>query len=128
MTEAEIVVERQLEAYNRGDYETFAACYHKDIVSHDLQTNHRQMGGEQFFKYYENKFAQNPHLHCKVIHRIVHGNLIVDEEIISDYRDQDHKEFVIYQVEDGVITQMWFTQEIPLVTANEECRNCALST
>ena len=119
---AEQVVEMQLAAYNNRDYDAFASYYHKDITSVDLQSNtaSREMSGEGFFSYYRNKFLENPNIHCSVTNRIILGNLVVDEEVISDYRSQEHKEFVIYQVDDGLITKMWFTQEIPLTELEEE--------
>ena len=121
---AEQVVEMQLEAYNNRNYEAFASYYHQDITSVDLQSNttSREMSGAEFFSYYRNKFAENPNIYCTVTNRIMLGNLVVDEEVISDYRNQEHKEFVIYQVDDGLITKMWFTLEIPLTALKEKAK------
>lgn len=109
-----LIVDKQLEAYNHLDFETFAACYHETISSYDLETGQRlsNMCGEQFFSHYQEKFKKNPEIHCKVVQRMVHDNLIVDKEYITSYRGKNHHEMVIYMVEGGLITKMWFTKEI----------------
>lgn len=104
------VVNRQLEAYNRHDYEVFSACYRTDIISFDLNTSEKiiEMSGSNFFNHYRNKFLENPQIHCAVIERIVNGNLVIDKELISHFQGDNHSELVIYQVDDGVISKMWF--------------------
>ena len=113
-SDVEEVVDRQLVAYNSSDYETFASCYHEDIISYDLETcaSNPQMCGEKFFAHYKDKFTNNPHIHCEVTMRFVHGNLIVDKEIIRGYQNKTHTELVIYQVDGGRISKMWFANEI----------------
>lgn len=110
MQAPENIVDIQLEAYNRGDYAAFAACYHTDIVSYDLMTSqpNPHMSGSHFFAHYATKFLENPKIHCLVTQRIVHNNLIIDQEIISRYGLQEYGEVVIYQVDQGLISKMWF--------------------
>ncbi len=112
----EEIVDLQLEAYNRANFETFAACYRRDIVSYCLMSAlpNLNMCGDAFFSHYRKKFSENPNLHCKVTKRLVHDNLVIDQELISDYRNQNHTEVVIYKVEEGLISAMWFSREIPL--------------
>jgi hypothetical protein len=110
------IVDKQLEHYNRGEFEPFAACYHPEIVSYDLETSkpNPQMSGAAFFAHYKKKFAENPKLHCQVVQRVLHDHLVVDKEKISDCRSQDHTEMVIYQIDNGLITKMWFSRELPI--------------
>lgn len=112
MNNAEIieVVNKQLEAYNNRNYETFASCYRSDIISFDLHTSKviEEMSGSGFFEHYSEKFKENPEIHCKVTERIVNGNMVVDNELISNFQGGSHNELVIYQVEDGIISKMWF--------------------
>lgn len=110
--EIEEIVDRQLDAYNRGDYEVFAACYHENISSYSLETSTLipEMSGANFFAHYHRKFLENPQIHCQVTERVVHDTLIVDNEIISDYRNRRHRELVIYQVIDNKISKMWFSK------------------
>lgn len=108
------VVDNQLRAYNELDFETFALCYHKDIVSYELETGAgiEKMSGEHFFAHYRKKFKENPEIHCKVVQRMIHGNLVVDKEYITACNKRNHHEMVIYKIESGLITKMWFTEEI----------------
>lgn len=112
--EIEEIVDRQLNAYNQGDYETFKSCYHEDISSYEFESSKMivEMCGENFFSHYQRKFLENPNIHCEVTERIVHDNLVVDKEIISDYRSQKHRELVVYQIENNLILKMWFSKEI----------------
>ncbi|MBA2729010.1 MAG: hypothetical protein H0U49_12670 [Parachlamydiaceae bacterium] len=104
------VVNRQLDAYNKRDYESFASCYCSDIISFDLNTSEQilEMSGSNFFKHYSNKLQENPKIHCKVIERITCGNLVIDKELISNFQGANHDEVVIYQVEEQLISKMWF--------------------
>lgn len=107
-------VDQQLKAYNALDYESFVSFYAKDIQSYDIHSNSRieSMCGESFFSHYKAKFAKNPNLFCEVTERIVHGNLVIDKERITGCNNACHTEMVIYKVENGLITAMWFSEEI----------------
>lgn len=107
---AEEVVKVQLDAYNANDFNTFADCYDKKIISYDLNTGNRidELSGDQFFSHYRCKLSENRNIHCLITQRIVIDNLVVDKEIISNYRSTSCEELVIYQVDNGVITKMWF--------------------
>lgn len=106
------IVNKQLEAYNTHNYEVFSTCYHNDIVSFDLNTSEKieEMSGSNFFTHYFDKFLENPQIHCTVIERIVNGNLVIDKEHISNFQGNEHNELVIYQVDDGLISKMWFNR------------------
>ena len=111
----EVIVNGQLEAYNKGDYEAFAAYYNEEIISYDLETCRPipQMSGPSFFTHYRKKFAENPKIYCRVVHRILHGNLVIDKEVISKYStNRDHEDLVIYEVDNEKISKMWFGKEI----------------
>jgi|GEM_PF-3484398 hypothetical protein len=112
----EKIVDLQLKAYNEGDYPLFASCYDKNILSFDFETASiiSHLSDSSFFDYYRQKFIENPDLHCEVTQRIVHGNLVVDQEIISHFQSQVHKEMVIYQVDGDLITKMWFSKVEPV--------------
>ena len=104
------VVDRQLDAYNKRNYQIFTSCYQSDIVSFDLNTLEtiEEMSGDNFFRHYSKKFQENPEIHCQVIERIISGNMVIDKERISNFQGGNHDELVIYQVDKGVISKMWF--------------------
>lgn len=108
------IVDKQLKAYNNLDFEMFASCYHENIQSYDLETQVQleNMCGEKFFAHYKEKFKQNPEIFCEVTERITHDNLVIDKEHITACRGNSHREVVIYKVEDGLISKMWFSKEI----------------
>jgi hypothetical protein len=108
------IVDKQLKAYNQLDFETFASCYHENIKSYELETQAQleNMCGDKFFLHYKEKFKKNPEIFCKVTERIVHDDLVIDKEYITTCKGRNHKEMVIYKVEDGLITKMWFSKEI----------------
>ncbi len=108
------IVDGQLDAYNRGDFDLFSSYYHPNIITYDLTTcqPNPKMCGSLFFAHYKKKFIENPKLFCCVTERVCHANLVIDKEQISDYRDSKHVELVVYQIDNGLITKMWFTQEI----------------
>jgi hypothetical protein len=108
------IVDKQLQAYNEKDFETFASCYHKNILSFDIETQSpiESLSGENFFTHYQNKFCDNPKIFCEVTNRMVHNDLVIDQEYIRAYKGKNHREIVIYKVEDGRISKMWFSKEI----------------
>lgn len=110
----EVIVDQQLVAYNEGNFPVFAACYRADIISYDLETLQLlpHLTGPNFFTHYHKKFTENPKIHCKVVQRLCHHNLVIDKEIVSDYQSRQHSEMVIYEVQKGLISKMWFTKEI----------------
>lgn len=107
----EEIVDRQLDAYNRRDFETFASYYHPQISSFNLESSQilPEMTGNRFFEHYRKKFIDYPELHCKVTRRIVQGCFVVDSEEISFGENQKENELVIYQIEGQKIIRMWFS-------------------
>ncbi|MGR3952342.1 MAG: hypothetical protein QRY74_05555 [Chlamydia sp.] len=115
MNQEEEIVDRQLNAYNSGDYEEFSTCYHPDIISYRLEdaSINQKMSGAHFFDHYKQKLSKNPQIHCTVLQRMRHGRLIIDKELISNNQGNQYEELVAYEVENGLITKMWFCDEIP---------------
>lgn len=108
------IVNKQLKAYNECNFTEFSSCYAKDIKSYDFDSGCliKEMCGEKFFEYYQKKFKSNPKIHCEVINRITHDNLVVDKERIDFYEGSSHEEMVVYRLKDSLITDMWFSKEV----------------
>lgn len=113
---SEDVVNKQLIAYNEGDFETFISYYHPNITSFDLETakQNPSMSGMNFFAHYRRKFLEHPKIHCQIVKRVVHHDLVIDQEVISKSDNQKHSELVIYQVKEGRISKMWFSKIVNL--------------
>ena len=58
-------------------------------------------------------FADNPELHCTITERIVHGEWVVDHELVTGIQGSSRLRAVAtYQVRDGLIQNVWF---LPIV-------------
>jgi hypothetical protein len=114
------IVDKQLAAYNEGDYENFIIYYDPNIISFSLETGkpNPMMSGPNFFAHYKKKFLENSRIHCQVVQRIVYDDLVIDKEIISNHDNRSHSELVLYQIEGGRIAKMWFSKEMDIGAQN----------
>lgn len=107
------IVQRQLDAYNRRDLETFVACFHNDVQVFDLSSPKPRMSGtEELQKNYAALFQGSPNLKCEILSRKIFGNFIIDEESISGSSKfpDGFRVAAIYQVENALIKKVWFTK------------------
>ncbi len=112
MTETERLAQAQLDAYNAGDIDAFAACYAEDVEVFDLHSGERRMAGRDALREaYGRLFAENPDQHAELLGRIVQGATAVDHERVTG-RARGGVVFAvaIYQVEDGAIRRVWFAR------------------
>jgi hypothetical protein len=106
---AEIPVQRQLEAYNAHDLERFVAQYTDDVRVYRLPETDPVLSGKTAFAahYAANRFNL-PTLHAHVVNRIVSGNKVVDHERITGLEDQAVEAIAVYEVIDDRIRTVWF--------------------
>jgi len=58
---------------------------------------------------YGKLFADNPELFCTITNRIVHGDWVIDHELVTGVVDHPRARAVaIYDVRDGLIRNLWF--------------------
>lgn len=109
VTNPEAVVQKQLEAYNSRDIDTFLATYSNDAklygYPHTLETE----GSEAIRTGYSKFFESNPDLHCEIKNRIVIGNKVIDEEEITS-SGNTFNAVVIYEVENEKIAKVTFVR------------------
>lgn len=110
MSNPEIIVQRQLAAYNARDLEAFVACFSEDVVVRELQDGEIIAEGRTAFRdTYAPLFANCPDLHAKIVHRICKEDTVIDHENVTGMRDNEMVEAVaIYQVQDSLIHRVWF--------------------
>ena len=61
---------------------------------------------------YQRLFAKNPDIHCRVVKRIVQGNIVVDQEEVIGYADgQIVRAIAIYEIHDGLIRRLWVAMQ-----------------
>jgi imidazolonepropionase-like amidohydrolase len=106
----ETVVRRQVEAYNAHDIEAFLSFYADDVVVRRLPSGEVAWNGKQAMRpRYAKRFAENPELLCTVTTRIVHGDWVVDHELVTGVQDRPRVRAVsTYEVKNGLIQNVWF--------------------
>lgn len=109
--EMESLVQGQLEAYNRGDLESFCTHFHAEVVAVDLIGGETLcVGMKQFASRYERRFAAKPKLHCELRNRIVLESSVMDEEYVSGAAQLSGAVHAVamYGFRDGLIDRVWF--------------------
>lgn len=106
----ELLVQKQLNAYNLHDIEAFLDTYADDVELFDFPNKPIGKGKEQMRKEYGAMFKQVPTLHCQVTERIVQGNIIIDHESVTGFGNTPLKAIAIYEIEKGKIRKVYFKQ------------------
>jgi len=106
----ETVVQRQVEAYNARDIEAFLSFYADDVVIRRLPSGEVAWDSKEAMRpRYTKRFAENPELFCTITQRIVHGNWVVDHELVTGVKDRPRVRAVAtYEVRNGLIQNVWF--------------------
>lgn len=108
-SEAETIVQKQLDAYNNRDIDAFMATYTKDVKLYNYPNELRTDGQEQMRKSYEQWFKQTPDLRAFIKNRIVIGNKVIDEEQVTA-NGNIFNAVAIYEIENGLIKKVTFIQ------------------
>jgi imidazolonepropionase-like amidohydrolase len=106
----EAVVQRQLEAYNRGDVEAFAATYAEDVELFDLGADPKptRSGRAALVATYGPMLARlKPQ--AAIASRTVTGSFVTDHERVT-VNGNILDAVAVYQVEKGLIRRVWFAQ------------------
>jgi hypothetical protein len=122
-------VSAQLAAYNARDLEAFVACYAEDVKLWREHGVPSCMGHEDLREHYGPYFALNPRLNALLRGRLVGGACtVIDHEWVTGRSDGfDVEVFATFEVREGLITQVWFRQELRVaaaLSAGESLRNC----
>ncbi len=108
----EDVVQQQVNAYNARDIDAFLATYSPRIKIFDHPDSLLWSGLEEMRNVYTHRFESAPQLHCEIINRIVFGNFVIDREKVTGLPDdQVINAVAIYEVQEGLIQQVWFLRE-----------------
>ncbi len=115
LTKKEMVAlaQEQLDAYNKGDIDTFCKCYHPEVEAFQLHEKEPFLKGiENFKELYASKFKESPKLNAKLLSRIVLADHILDEEWVTGVINQnkDIHVIAIYSFKDGLISKIIFAR------------------
>lgn len=97
------VVDRIVEALNRGDVEGFVAGYSEDAAIEDGQGALIARGRDGLRGRYGPLFASTPELRCEVLSRVVVGEYVVDHERITGREPEPELAVVVYHLRDGLV-------------------------
>ena len=76
------IVQRQLDAYNARDWDALTAIYSADILHFAFPSTLVASGAAQVREHLRVRL-QEPDLHARLVSRMVMGNLVIDQEVIT---------------------------------------------
>jgi hypothetical protein len=108
----EIVVQKQLEAYNARDLKAFVATYADSVEIYNFNNQKLMVKGKaEVEKQWGALFEQFPKNYAALRGRIVQGNFVIDKEFVTGRTGQnDFEATAIYEVRNGLIHKVWFVQ------------------
>jgi hypothetical protein len=110
MISIESVVQRQLEAYNARNIEALMATYTEDIELFEHPAKILASGAAQVRERQAVRLAE-PNLHAKLIDRMVVGNFVIDQEVVTRTFPEGTGSIelvAIYEVPEDRIRRAWF--------------------
>jgi hypothetical protein len=108
-TSASFLAEAQLKAYNSRNLEAFLAPYSDTVKVYLAPNKLMYQGKKRMLDTYEYLFKTYPELHCKVINRMVEGNVVIDQERVTFSKDAPIVEAIaVYRAHGGKITEVMF--------------------
>lgn len=102
----EDLVDAQLLAYNAHDLEAFLAPYADDVEVYNFPNKLKFKGKEEMRKLYS-FVTKTPGLHCRLLNRIVQGNMVMDHEEVWGFSDKPFYGIVIYEIKDDKIRKVY---------------------
>lgn len=103
----EMLVQRQLNAYNAHNIEEFLDTYSDDIEIYNFPEQLVSKGKDKMRTRYGEMFSKLKVLHCKIVDRIVLNNTVIDHEYVN-MDDKVVQAIAIYEVKDGKIVKVSF--------------------
>ncbi len=101
------VVDRQVDAYNAGDPDAFAACYGENAVVASLGDGERLAEGREGIRQqWGQLFEANPDLHCEVTDELAIGEFVACRERVTGMGDPVEA-LAVYRVSEGTIQRVW---------------------
>jgi hypothetical protein len=109
ITTPQMLAQQQLNAYNAHDLEAFLAPYAEEVELYSFPDKLELKGKANMRKAYQ-FVTTTPQLFCRLVNRIVEGNMVIDQEEVWGFDDKPVTAVAIYVVEGGKITKAYFKQ------------------
>ncbi|MGB4843250.1 MAG: amidohydrolase family protein [Ferruginibacter sp.] len=105
----EMLAQQQLNAYNAHDLEAFLEPYAEDVEIYQFPDKLLYKGKTEMRKQYQ-FVTKTPELFCRLVNRIVQGNMVVDQEEVAGFGNRLVHATAIYIIEEGKIKRVYFKQ------------------
>ena len=106
----EVIVQKQLEAYNARDIDAFIATYSDDIKLYRFPNSAISEGKVVMKTQYGAMFSSIEDLNAEIVNRTVIGNKVIDKEKVTANGNVFYA-VAIYEVTNGLISSVTFIQE-----------------
>ena len=103
----EELVEQQLLAYNAHDLEAFLAPYDDSVEVYRFPSQLQFKGKSEMRKQYQ-FLKTTPKLYCRLLNRMVQGNIVIDHEEVWGFGDKPFYGIAIYEIKNGKILKVYF--------------------
>ena len=101
--------QRQLDAYNARDLASFVREYTEEVQVFRLpDTAPSIVGRAALAAHYRDNRFNLPDLHAELVNRMVFGNKVIDQEIVTGLPTGTMHAAAIYEVTPGGISKVWF--------------------
>jgi hypothetical protein len=101
--------QRQLDAYNARDLDRFVREYTEDVQVFRLpDTKPSLVGRDALAAHYRDNRFNLPGLHAELVKRMVFGNKVIDQEIVTGLPTGRMDAAAIYEVTPQGISRVWF--------------------
>ena len=105
------IAQKQLDAYNAQDLETYVSFFASDCVVSGLNGTPTETSRDAIKARYAKAFAQFPQNKAELKNRIAVGNSVVDHELVIRSPGGEQFEIIaIYTFKDGLISRVDFAK------------------
>lgn len=105
-----IIVQKQIEAFNKGDLKTFTSCYSEEVVVINYPNDTLYKGNSALKSKYKKILSNNTKSKFKVVKRISNRNIVIDEQLVA-INGKEHRQVKLYEIKNGKIIKMYLIPE-----------------
>jgi hypothetical protein len=108
-----IPVKKQQIAYNARDIEKFAPNFSDSVKLYRMGSDEPFcLGRDELYERYAALFERSPDLNFILTNRLVCGNFVIDEELVSGLEPgREVRAIAIYEIKDSLIQNVWFIKD-----------------
>ncbi len=116
--EAGNIVQKHIAPFNERQLDAFANAFDEDVVVNRFPKDYMYSGRNTLKENYRQFFKNNKKSNVKVLNRMVHKNMVIDEELVT-VNNKTVRQATIYEVDDKGIKSMTFIRN-KKATSNPE--------